>query len=223
MRDMKSFAAALVLIASASTATAATTLLDVTVTSAGSNFSAPIFTFTNLSSPTIKVDAVSVNGGAPWDWTYVGPIGTPYELLTPAGGTRQIMQGEESTFDTNNGCTSGISYNLTSFDPGDVFRFSADPEGPGCGSAVVDIRSFLNSGSPSISASFSNGLSLSGSNWALELINPTGPAGVDTNQRYQLQLTATSAVIPEPATWALTIAGFGMVGTALRRRTARFA
>lgn len=33
-----------------------------------------------------------------------------------------------------------------------------------------------------------------------------------------VKLTETMGVIPEPATWAMLIAGFGMVGTAMRRR-----
>jgi hypothetical protein len=223
MRRIHFLATLLAVAAPAAIATAApvTTLLDVTVTSAGSNFSAPIFTFSNLSSPSVKVDGVSVNGGAPWDWVLIGAVGTPYEILTPAGGTRQITQGEESTFNPNNGCTAGISYNLTSFDAGDVFRFAADPEGPGCSNTVVDVRPFLSAGSLSISAGFSNGLSLSGSNWVRELINPAGNANLDTNQLYRLQLTATSGGVPEPASWALMIAGFGMVGGALRRRALR--
>ncbi|HPU15833.1 MAG TPA: PEPxxWA-CTERM sorting domain-containing protein [Polymorphobacter sp.] len=217
------FLATLAAVAAPAVATAAPviTLLDVTVTSSGSNFSAPIFTFTNLSSPSVKVDAVSVNGGAPWDFVLIGGVGTPGEILNPAGGTRQITQGQESAVNANNGCTAGISYNLTSFDTGDFFRFSADPETPGCGNAVVDVRPFLSAGSLSISAGFSNGLSLSGSNWVRELINPAGNANLDTNQLYRLQLTATSGGVPEPASWALMIAGFGMVGGALRRRALR--
>lgn len=36
-------------------------------------------------------------------------------------------------------------------------------------------------------------------------------------------LTAADAAIPEPATWALMIAGFGMVGASMRRRKAALA
>jgi hypothetical protein len=37
------------------------------------------------------------------------------------------------------------------------------------------------------------------------------------------RVTATGAVIPEPASWAMMIAGFGLVGGVLRRRTAQTA
>ncbi len=46
-------------------------------------------------------------------------------------------------------------------------------------------------------------------------------AGVSYNDGQVLKLTF--AFVPEPATWALLIAGFGMVGLAARRRRARLA
>lgn len=199
---------------------AATLKLDVTVTSgAGNMFSAPIFTFTNLSDAPFQVAEVSVNGGPPWDYAWDGPQGTPYELLTPAGGTRNILVGEERTSDGNNGCTASIAYGLTSFDAGDVFRVALDPEAGGCGSAVVDIRSFLNADAIGIGVKFGNGIMLSGNDWAFELIDPAGSPNADDNQRYRLQLSAVIPnAVPEPASWGMMIAGLGLVGTAMRRR-----
>jgi hypothetical protein len=48
---------------------------------------------------------------------------------------------------------------------------------------------------------------------------------LNPGERYEVQLTrlfmtARAAVVPEPATWAMLIAGFGLVGGALRRRRA---
>ncbi len=37
---------------------------------------------------------------------------------------------------------------------------------------------------------------------------------------FGLQLLSNDAVVPEPATWAMLIAGFGLVGGAMRRRSA---
>lgn len=45
--------------------------------------------------------------------------------------------------------------------------------------------------------------------------SPTTP---DTNPGYEG--IVTSGAVPEPASWAMLIAGFGLVGTALRRRAA---
>lgn len=206
-------------LAVAPSAASAQVSIDVTVRSeTGVGFSAPIFTFRNLSNPAYLVTNVSVVGGYPWDWVYQGPSGSPYEILNPAGGTRTLLEGEEATVDQNNGCTGNISYGLTSFNAGDTFRFSADPEGGGCGSAVIDVRPGLTSGTLGISATFSNGMILSGSTWVQELIDPLGNPNADSNQLYRLTLSAAVGAVPEPATWAMMILGFGAAGTALRRR-----
>lgn len=53
------------------------------------------------------------------------------------------------------------------------------------------------------------------------------PYGIYTNYRPSAQLTFEGAVltrtaeIPEPATWAVMVLGFGLVGSALRRRPKR--
>jgi hypothetical protein len=44
--------------------------------------------------------------------------------------------------------------------------------------------------------------------------------GLPGDQGGTYSLSITSEAVPEPATWALLIAGFGFVGTALRRRRA---
>jgi hypothetical protein len=206
-------------------ASAATVKLDVTVTSgAGNMFSAPIFTFTNLSDAGVDIAEVSVNGGPPWDYAWDAPTGSVYDLLDPAGGTRTILIGEERTTDGNNGCTASIAYGLTSFDSGDFFRVALDPEAGGCGSAVIDIRSFLNRDTIGIGVLFSNGISLASNDWAFELIDPLGSPNADDNQLYRMQLSAVIPnAVPEPATWGLMIAGFAMVGTAMRRRKTRIA
>lgn len=219
MRNLAIFSLALASAAVAQPAAAATVLLDVTVTSGPGNiFSAPIFTFTNLSDPGFDIDNVSVNGGPPWDYVWLAPSGSIYEKINPAGGSATITTGEEAPGDPNNGCTSSIGYSLTSFNSGDNFRFSADPENGGCGSAVVDIRSFLNADQIGIGVDFANGTSLSGSDWTLELIDPLGDPSADSNQRYRLTLSANVAAVPEPGTWGMMILGVGMTGFALRRR-----
>ena len=210
---------ALALSGAAAPAMAATTFkLDVVVRSeAGVLFSAPIFTFTNLSTPGVQVSGVAVSDGPPWDW--VLNVAAPYEIVNPTGGTRTLLIGEEATFDTNNGVTSSISYGLTSFDPGDFFRFSADPEASNGGSAVIDIRPFLIGDTLRITAGFAGGPKLSGTDWTLGYFNPNGDLTADSNQFYRLTLEQT--VVPEPSTWAFMIVGFGLAGTGLRARRRR--
>jgi hypothetical protein len=200
--------------------------LDVTVSSVqGDKFSAPIFAFTNLSSPGVKVSTVEIAGGAPWDFVYDGPA--PYDISNPAGGTRTLLIGEESATDPNDGTTFSIKYGLTSFDPGDVFHYSTDPEAPNGASWVVDIRPFLTGDIISATAAFAGGPTLLGHDWTLEYIDPNGDHSADGNQRYRLSLEQTvrdsSGAVPEPAAWALMIVGFGGVGGMLRRRRIRSA
>lgn len=195
--------------------------LDVTVQSeAGSKFSAPIFTFTNLSTVGQQVDMVGVSGGPPWDW--VLNLSGPYAILDPAGGTRTLLEGEENTFDPNNGTTPAIRYGLTSFDSGDLFRFAADPEASNGSSAVIDIRQFLTGDLLTITAGFAGGPTLSGHDWTLEYVDPNGNLKADDNQIYRLTLEQSfgeaQGAVPEPATWGLMILGFGLVGARARSR-----
>lgn len=212
--------AALVAIATAGAANAATVAVDVTARSEpGVAFSAPIFTFTNLSDPGFQISALRLSNGPPIDYVYVGPIGTPYEILDPAGGIRTLTEGQEASFNPNDGCTAGVGYSLTSFDPGDSLRYSIDPEGPGCANAVVDIRPWLIGDLLRIDVTFSNGISLYGSDWTLELVDPRVSAATDSNQLHRLSLRAqVDGAVPEPATWSLMLLGFGSVGYAMRRR-----
>lgn len=195
--------------------------LDVTVHSeAGARFSAPIFTFTNLSTAGLQVGGVGVSNGPPWDDVLARPA--PYNISNPAGGTRTLLEGQESASDPNDGTTPAIRYSLTGFDPGEFFRFAADPEAPNGASAVVDIRPFLTGDQLKITAAFVGGPTLSGSDWTLEYIDPAASHAADSNQLYRLTLEQAFSDpvvgVPEPATWALMLLGSGSVGVALRRR-----
>jgi hypothetical protein len=207
------------LMAAGASSAATTYKIDVTVRSEpGAIFSAPIFTFTNLSSSGVQVGGVSVSDGPPWD--YVLDLGAPYDIVNPAGGSRTIISGNEAGFDENNGGPSTIAYTLSGFDPGEFFRFSLDPEAANGTSAVVDIRPWLSGDLLKITAGFGGGPTLSGSDWTLEYVDPLGDLNADSNQLYRLTLQQTvgGGSVPEPTTWALVITGFGLAGGMLRSR-----
>lgn len=217
--------AAAVLFLTATPSAAATVYkMDVTVRSEPAGiFSAPILTFTNLSSAGVQVGDVAVSDGPPWD--YVLDLGGAYAIVNPAGGSRSITKGVEAGFDQNDGGSTVVSYALTGFDPGEFFRFALDPEGPGGMSAVVDIRPWLTGDLLKITAGFAGGPTLSGSDWTLEYVDPLGDLAADSNQVYRLTLQQTvsdSGAVPEPASWALMILGFGLGGAALRRQRRQF-
>jgi len=50
------------------------------------------------------------------------------------------------------------------------------------------------------------------------IIRLTGVAGSNATYAGTINVAAATPAVPEPASWAMMIAGFGLVGTAMRRR-----
>lgn len=133
-------------------------------------------------------------------------------------GSLFFLQGSETFLNFSAGFTTGFSFNYVSSVTGSVGVYDG-LNGTGNLLATVELSPNL-TGCPSYSAGFC----------------PFGPAGVAfngtarsisfggvANQIVFDDITFGSAtpgpgVIPEPETWAMMIAGFGMIGAAMRRR-----
>ena len=211
-------------------ARAATVTVDVTVVQpvlSGSitMFQTPLITFANLSDSGYLVTDLQVTNGF---IDYVLNRSPDLLIQGPAGGTWAAQGGTQvASADQNEGCDP-VNFATTSFDPGDSFGFSFDPEPNACNSAVVDWRNRMdaidgladNAGVSVevVGPGIVGALVLSGNNWAKELINPQA-ADTLGNQRYRITLPAnvnTPVTTPDPGSPALL--GGGLAPLAARRR-----
>lgn len=168
---------------------------------------AAVVTFDDLSGQGTVADGY---GGITWDsnWTYYDDSNYPY---TPASGASRVYVNYD-------GHTDGV-YEAVGF------RFS--------GPVVFDGAYFA--GAPNMGVSlqmYLKGVQVATTDTLYQTSTPTflasGYAGqVDEvrvygpNDYYVMDdVTYTAAPAPEPAAWALMIVGFGLAGTALRRRGA---
>jgi hypothetical protein len=135
-----------------------------------------------------------------------GTLGTPF---TPQGGS-DVTTGLVTPVNVVDGSTF-FSMDFTNFGVGETFTWllDVDPADPDASPTVL--------GNTLIGAlvyvDFSNGLRGTG---FLEAVSDNP----DASQLVITTFTPTPA-IPEPSTWAMMIAGFGLAGAALRRRGAR--
>ena len=97
----------------------------------------------------------------------------------------------------------GAAFNLTSFDYSSDAAFAI--------TATGTLSLGLAAGSGTASPNFANVQSVSFRSLGFR------------NQLDNIVVTAATGAVPEPATWAMMIAGFGLVGGAMRRRSTKIA
>lgn len=131
---------------------------------------------------------------------------------TPEGG------GLFQTISTEAG-TLSFSADVAAFEPGPrnnqlgIFSVLLD----GNVLDTVNLGNIEQTGTLRGSLDFSHDVTLGSHTLAIQMARPfTSTFGVTPNQ-YVTNISATFAAVPEPATWALMLAGFGGVGGLLRR------
>jgi hypothetical protein len=150
------------------------------------------------------------------------PANNPYFYLTSGTPTTPTITADFGA------TISGAS---TSFD--DMFEFTIPQNGTGSGSLSTSFSSLANeltisqvliNGVAHALTSSSGGQSLTVSgipilNGMLNTIEVKGVTSAsDVAATYTGTATFSAAAVPEPASWALMIGGFGLIGAAMRRR-----
>lgn len=155
---------------------------------------------------------------------------------TPSLGTRYAQVDEQFGFGTANGRVTfrQTGANLSYGSPQTLDQFvtqsgwtsySWDTISPGLTeftgvyaltgtSETLGIRNYLNGFSQSI------GSVLYGSTSSLSFVLPTNVTFTSASGKFLTSGGSTASAVPEPATWGMMIVGFGLVGSAMRRRQA---
>ncbi|OGB01642.1 MAG: hypothetical protein A3E25_19675 [Burkholderiales bacterium RIFCSPHIGHO2_12_FULL_69_20] len=178
-------------------------------------FAYPGFTVTNLSSPGIDITSLSMDDGAAAGlWDFVS------RETASAGVGYTLTQGDRIN---DAGWSANVGYSFTGMSAGRFMQFHVDPDTVHAGSGnVVDARPSVLAGG-TVTAHFSNGqsLTLTWNNPAAQSFSPlprADLAATDLRNVYY-EMSGTVAVpVPEPASWALMLAGVAAMGLLARRR-----
>lgn len=160
----------------------------------------------------------------------VGPIwskvvgGTSYGTSSPAS-VRILVRGVEITIDGAKWSEAGASYSPTHQIASQVVSGSASGAA-GITSGLVQSsvhaidRNWLNSADyrDIVSSGPTPGSYMGGSFYVHNGVNPEYAAQFNFDAHLFLVDGVMPSSVPEPATWAMMIVGFGLAGTALRRR-----
>ncbi|MEW5687978.1 MAG: PEPxxWA-CTERM sorting domain-containing protein [Pseudomonadota bacterium] len=161
--------------------------------------------------------AVTGASGNWWITTKLGPTATLADVVAsgvytaPSLGLNLDFNGQPRTE-----LASGLS-----FAAGAYFLVLDGPPGPAVGNA-----SWIGGAGPADTVELAAGFTLGSYYHATQFDDPLsvfGPASsfvvTPGDPRLVFELDGRVAGVPEPATWLMLIAGFGLMGTTLRRRT----
>ena len=189
---------------------------------AGSASAATIILQSTFESPVITSPSYTIVGSAD-GWTAgAGTAGIEIQnnvagAPAPDGGAQFVELDSNSNSSMYYTLAAGGSYTMS-------FLYSPRPN---VGSASNGITLYVG-GTELNPPGEITGVGGSSTNWALHTVNFTANAG----DQVMFWATGTSdslggyldnitiSAVPEPATWAMMIAGFGMAGAAIRRRHA---
>ncbi len=132
-------------------------------------------------------------------------------LTLPANGAARVtatdgVLNNPLTFTFNDGLISALEFNINALTNGDVFFTFSGGDSDGLVTTLYDLsqngQNFFNAFNgtfQSVTMSFANG------------------ATVQDVRQFRM---TSAAAVPEPATWALMLIGFGAIGFGMRRRRA---
>lgn len=129
------------------------------------------------------------------------------------GNFGAVLSG--GTYTINFAPASGFSFQLGSLDTYNslTLNFANSPSITYLGGQIINDLTFPSGNQ--VSGETNGRITYTGT--AGELI--TGATFTSTGNSFEFDNLATQAAVPEPATWAMFILGFGVIGTSMRRRT----
>ena len=201
---MKKFLLATLAAASLATGASALTLVNAAVTGSVAGPGQTVWTTANTGNYTLFLS--SPNPG-----DYLNPNDESISIGIPNGTSRVLLTGEG--YFPGNTLNSDPAYNLTlSFDSGQTLTglYTVATNSFSGGSSIVSGgRTFS-----LIEFSFTRNLA------DVVQANVATPGGDGNDYNGNFRISSVAGAVPEPASWALMIVGFGMVGVSARRRKA---
>jgi PEP-CTERM motif len=172
----------------------------------GDTFNSP-YTITNTSTAGERVTGFGISLIAPFGFDTVnGGFGIDgSSAFAPFGGSAALT-GYTGPASFADGSTS-IAFTFNDFQVGEAFSWLIDVDRSNINAQVIGNELIGSTGY----ADFSNGLRGLGVFQAVA-------GNAQASQFTITTFTTTPAGVPEPATWATLVVGFGLIGSAMRRR-----